>query len=218
MSRLSELIPISVPRILTRNLSSTERTHERIKQITNLAVNQCNIHVLSRVVSVEADSPHQRMKKQSLSVNLFFPSQSVSQSVRASKVLPHSLLLSLHKRSSFFLFLFFSFFLTLPSPLIPTPDPTDPTSRQPDPTPLSTVAMDILQCYHNSRLLVDWSDKRMWLAVASIVFNPTFWNIVARKGLSFFCIHNLLLLNWTLTHRTSGLDTHDERRGERVSS
>ncbi|KAK3805951.1 MAG: phospholipid methyltransferase-domain-containing protein [Linnemannia elongata] len=41
--------------------------------------------------------------------------------------------------------------------------------------------MDILQCYHNSRLLVDWSDKRMWFAVASIVFNPTFWNIVARK-------------------------------------
>ncbi|KAF8938540.1 Phosphatidyl-N-methylethanolamine N-methyltransferase [Haplosporangium gracile] len=41
--------------------------------------------------------------------------------------------------------------------------------------------MDILQCYHNSRLLVDWSDKRIWFAVASIVFNPTFWNIVARK-------------------------------------
>ncbi|KAG0312272.1 Phosphatidyl-N-methylethanolamine N-methyltransferase [Linnemannia gamsii] len=41
--------------------------------------------------------------------------------------------------------------------------------------------MDILQCYHNSRLLVDWSDNRMWFAVASIIFNPTFWNIVARK-------------------------------------
>ncbi|KAG0290048.1 Phosphatidyl-N-methylethanolamine N-methyltransferase [Linnemannia gamsii] len=41
--------------------------------------------------------------------------------------------------------------------------------------------MDILQCYHSSRLLVDWSDNRMWFAVASIVFNPTFWNIVARK-------------------------------------
>ncbi|KAG0280980.1 Phosphatidyl-N-methylethanolamine N-methyltransferase [Linnemannia exigua] len=41
--------------------------------------------------------------------------------------------------------------------------------------------MDILQCYHNSRLLVDWSDYRMWIAVGSIVFNPTFWNIVARK-------------------------------------
>ncbi|KAI7830449.1 phospholipid methyltransferase-domain-containing protein, partial [Gamsiella multidivaricata] len=28
---------------------------------------------------------------------------------------------------------------------------------------------------------VDWNDKRMWFSVASIIFNPTFWNIVARK-------------------------------------
>ncbi|KAF9922710.1 Phosphatidyl-N-methylethanolamine N-methyltransferase [Modicella reniformis] len=41
--------------------------------------------------------------------------------------------------------------------------------------------MDILQCYRDSRLLVDWSDHRLWLSAASIVFNPTFWNIVARK-------------------------------------
>ncbi|KAI1290460.1 Phosphatidyl-N-methylethanolamine N-methyltransferase [Mortierella claussenii] len=41
--------------------------------------------------------------------------------------------------------------------------------------------MDILQCYNDSRLKVDWSDNRMWLAVASIIFNPTFWNIVARR-------------------------------------
>ncbi|KAF9909172.1 Phosphatidyl-N-methylethanolamine N-methyltransferase [Lobosporangium transversale] len=41
--------------------------------------------------------------------------------------------------------------------------------------------MDIRQCYNDSRLRVDWSDKRMWFSVASIIFNPTFWNIVARK-------------------------------------
>ncbi|GJJ69842.1 phosphatidylethanolamine/phosphatidyl-N-methylethanolamine N-methyltransferase [Entomortierella parvispora] len=41
--------------------------------------------------------------------------------------------------------------------------------------------MDILQCYNDSRLKVDWNDNRMWFAVGSIVFNPTFWNIVARK-------------------------------------
>ncbi|KAG0051434.1 Phosphatidyl-N-methylethanolamine N-methyltransferase [Gryganskiella cystojenkinii] len=41
--------------------------------------------------------------------------------------------------------------------------------------------MDILQCYNDSRLLADWSDIRMKLAIASIIFNPTFWNIVARK-------------------------------------
>ncbi|KAG0198156.1 Phosphatidyl-N-methylethanolamine N-methyltransferase [Mortierella sp. GBA30] len=41
--------------------------------------------------------------------------------------------------------------------------------------------MDILQCYSDSRLKVDWSDNRMWLAVGSVIFNPTFWNIVARK-------------------------------------
>ncbi|KAF9184340.1 Phosphatidyl-N-methylethanolamine N-methyltransferase [Haplosporangium sp. Z 11] len=41
--------------------------------------------------------------------------------------------------------------------------------------------MDVLQCYNDSRLKVDWSDNRMWFAVGSIIFNPTFWNIVARK-------------------------------------
>ncbi|KAF9932754.1 Phosphatidyl-N-methylethanolamine N-methyltransferase [Linnemannia zychae] len=41
--------------------------------------------------------------------------------------------------------------------------------------------MDILQCYNDSRLMVDWSDPRIQIAVASIIFNPTFWNIVARK-------------------------------------
>ncbi|KAG0347346.1 Phosphatidyl-N-methylethanolamine N-methyltransferase [Podila humilis] len=41
--------------------------------------------------------------------------------------------------------------------------------------------MGVLECYSAERLSVDWSDKRMWLAVASIIFNPTFWNIVARK-------------------------------------
>jgi len=44
--------------------------------------------------------------------------------------------------------------------------------------------MDILHCYSDARLKVDWSDNRMWLCIASIIFNPTFWNIVARKGSS----------------------------------
>ncbi|KAG0226564.1 phospholipid methyltransferase-domain-containing protein [Mortierella sp. GBAus27b] len=41
--------------------------------------------------------------------------------------------------------------------------------------------MDILQCYADSRKEIDWNDNTLWLSVASIVFNPTFWNIVARK-------------------------------------
>ncbi|KAF8927895.1 phospholipid methyltransferase [Dissophora ornata] len=41
--------------------------------------------------------------------------------------------------------------------------------------------MDILHCYNDSRLKVDWTDNRMWVCIASIIFNPTFWNIVARK-------------------------------------
>ncbi|KAF9414754.1 Phosphatidyl-N-methylethanolamine N-methyltransferase [Podila epigama] len=41
--------------------------------------------------------------------------------------------------------------------------------------------MGIRQCYNDERLSVHWSDKRMWLAVGCIVFNPTFWNIVARR-------------------------------------
>ncbi|KAF9585380.1 Phosphatidyl-N-methylethanolamine N-methyltransferase [Lunasporangiospora selenospora] len=40
---------------------------------------------------------------------------------------------------------------------------------------------NILQCYSDSRLKVDWNDHRMWIATASIIFNPTFWNIVARR-------------------------------------
>lgn len=42
--------------------------------------------------------------------------------------------------------------------------------------------MDLLQCYNESRLKIDWNDAGLWISVASIVFNPTFWNIVARKG------------------------------------
>ncbi|KAG0303638.1 Phosphatidyl-N-methylethanolamine N-methyltransferase [Dissophora globulifera] len=41
--------------------------------------------------------------------------------------------------------------------------------------------MDILQCLSDSRAKVDWSDNRIWFSVASIIFNPTFWNIVARR-------------------------------------
>lgn len=44
--------------------------------------------------------------------------------------------------------------------------------------------MSIRQCYSDERLSVDWSDHRIIIAVASIIFNPTFWNIVARKGIS----------------------------------
>ena len=47
---------------------------------------------------------------------------------------------------------------------------------------LDNLTMDILQCYNDSRHLVDWTDIRMKLAIASIMFNPTFWNIVARRG------------------------------------
>jgi hypothetical protein len=121
---------------------------------------------------VDGDSPI--IKKAVVSALLFFfPSQTASQPVS-----PHSLSLHCQKANDThrFSFLFFFFFFTHLS-LIPTPDPTDPN--------LYTAVMDILQCYHNSRLLVDWSDNRMWFAVASIIFNPTFWNIVARKG-SFF--------------------------------
>ncbi|KAF9436614.1 Phosphatidyl-N-methylethanolamine N-methyltransferase [Entomortierella beljakovae] len=41
--------------------------------------------------------------------------------------------------------------------------------------------MDLLQCYLNSRDKIDWNDNRLWISAASIIFNPTFWNIVARK-------------------------------------
>ncbi|KAF9358647.1 Phosphatidyl-N-methylethanolamine N-methyltransferase [Mortierella sp. NVP85] len=41
--------------------------------------------------------------------------------------------------------------------------------------------MDILQCFTESRHSVDMNDKFFMLSMASIVFNPTFWNIVARK-------------------------------------
>ncbi|KAK3818414.1 MAG: phospholipid methyltransferase-domain-containing protein [Benniella sp.] len=41
--------------------------------------------------------------------------------------------------------------------------------------------MDILQCLAESRHSVDMNDKFFMLSMASIVFNPTFWNIVARK-------------------------------------
>ncbi|KAG0034326.1 Phosphatidyl-N-methylethanolamine N-methyltransferase [Podila clonocystis] len=41
--------------------------------------------------------------------------------------------------------------------------------------------MSIRQCYNDERLSVDWSDYRIVIAVACIFFNPTFWNIVARK-------------------------------------
>lgn len=44
--------------------------------------------------------------------------------------------------------------------------------------------MSIRQCYNDERLSVNWSDHRIIIAVACIVFNPTFWNIVARKGIS----------------------------------
>lgn len=30
--------------------------------------------------------------------------------------------------------------------------------------------------------LVDWSQKTLWLSIASIAFNPTAWNIVAQNG------------------------------------
>ncbi|KAG0353435.1 Phosphatidyl-N-methylethanolamine N-methyltransferase [Podila minutissima] len=41
--------------------------------------------------------------------------------------------------------------------------------------------MSIRQCYNDERLSVDWSDYRIIICVACIIFNPTFWNIVARK-------------------------------------
>lgn len=47
--------------------------------------------------------------------------------------------------------------------------------------------MSIRQCYIDERLSVDWSDYRIIAAVACIIFNPTFWNIVARKGISSCC-------------------------------
>ncbi|KAF9165859.1 Phosphatidyl-N-methylethanolamine N-methyltransferase [Actinomortierella ambigua] len=39
----------------------------------------------------------------------------------------------------------------------------------------------IAQCYRSEKHSVDWSDKWMWISIASIIFNPTFWNIVARR-------------------------------------
>ncbi|KAF9108218.1 Phosphatidyl-N-methylethanolamine N-methyltransferase [Mortierella sp. AM989] len=41
--------------------------------------------------------------------------------------------------------------------------------------------MEVLECYRQFHDKVDWSDYRLWISVASIIFNPTFWNIVARK-------------------------------------
>lgn len=32
--------------------------------------------------------------------------------------------------------------------------------------------------------LVDWSQRTLWLTIASIAFNPTAWNIVAQNGTS----------------------------------
>ncbi|KAG0227267.1 Phosphatidyl-N-methylethanolamine N-methyltransferase [Actinomortierella wolfii] len=40
---------------------------------------------------------------------------------------------------------------------------------------------NIAHCYQTERLSVDWSNKWMWISIASIIFNPTFWNIVARR-------------------------------------
>lgn len=53
--------------------------------------------------------------------------------------------------------------------------------------------MSIRQCYNDERLSVNWSDHRIIIAVACIIFNPTFWNIVARKGISSL----FFLWSWT---------------------
>ncbi|KAF9901563.1 Phosphatidyl-N-methylethanolamine N-methyltransferase [Linnemannia zychae] len=41
--------------------------------------------------------------------------------------------------------------------------------------------MDVLQCFQDSSLNVDFSNPWFWVSVASISFNPLFWNIVARR-------------------------------------
>ncbi|KAF9351220.1 Phosphatidyl-N-methylethanolamine N-methyltransferase [Mortierella sp. AD094] len=41
--------------------------------------------------------------------------------------------------------------------------------------------MDVMTCYNHAKRNIDWADYRFWISFASIVFNPTFWNIVARK-------------------------------------
>merc|ERR1712000_785090 len=39
---------------------------------------------------------------------------------------------------------------------------------------------------------VDFDKKFLYISAASIAFNPTFWNIVARQGPSFHRLHALL--------------------------
>ncbi|KAL4216273.1 hypothetical protein ACF0H5_023998 [Mactra antiquata] len=51
-------------------------------------------------------------------------------------------------------------------------------------------------------MFVDWSDTNLWISMATIIFNPTYWNIVARweyrtQGLSHV-IRNRYVACWLL--------------------
>ncbi|KAF8979098.1 Phosphatidyl-N-methylethanolamine N-methyltransferase [Entomortierella lignicola] len=41
--------------------------------------------------------------------------------------------------------------------------------------------MGVLECYNEAKHQIAWTHIEFWIAAASIIFNPTFWNIVARK-------------------------------------
>lgn len=38
--------------------------------------------------------------------------------------------------------------------------------------------------YAEAGALIDWTQPSLWISAASIVFNPLYWNILARKGAS----------------------------------
>jgi hypothetical protein len=42
--------------------------------------------------------------------------------------------------------------------------------------------MEVIQCLKKSALDVDLSNPWFWISVASITFNPFFWNVVAQRG------------------------------------
>jgi hypothetical protein len=47
---------------------------------------------------------------------------------------------------------------------------------------VETLEMDSLMAQLHASLPFDASQRSLWIAIASITFNPTAWNIVARNG------------------------------------
>lgn len=52
--------------------------------------------------------------------------------------------------------------------------------------PLSNVGYR----YAEAGALIDWSQTSLYLSAASILFNPLYWNTLARKGEWDVCEHN----------------------------